>query len=84
VAVIDVLGHRGLLEPGAAQPAAGLAVVPLGGLAIDQEAEALLEAQGLDLGGLGLLGQRLGHAGQPQLGQPFIGRMVEHGGSCQW
>jgi hypothetical protein len=40
-------------------------------LALDQQAQALLEGQGLDIRLMGLLGQRLGHAGQTQLGQAF-------------
>jgi len=65
-------------------PAGGLAVVPLGRLAIDQQSQTFLEAQGVEFRGLGLLRQCLGHAGQTQLGQTLIGWMVEHGGSCQW
>ena len=84
VTVVDVLGHRGLLEPGAAQPAAGLALVARGDLAVDQEAEAFLEGQGLGLRQVGLLGERLGHAEEAQLDQPVMGRMIEHGRSSQW
>ena len=47
--VVDVLGHRGLLEAGAAQTGAGLAVVAFVRLAFDQQAQALLEGQGLDI-----------------------------------
>ena len=84
VSVVDILGHRGLLEAGAAQTGAGLAVVAERRLTFDQQAQALLEGQGLDIRVLGLLGQRPGHAGQTQLGQAFVGGMVEHGRSCQW
>ena len=84
LAVIDVLGHGALFEPRAAQPAGGLAVVPLGRLAIDQQSQTFLEAQGVEFRGLGLLRQCLGHAGQTQLGQTLIGWMIEHGGACQW
>jgi hypothetical protein len=39
-----------LLEAGAAQAAAGLAVVAFVRLTFDQQAQALLEGQGLDVG----------------------------------
>ena len=81
VTVIDVLGDRGLLEARAAQTGAGLAVVAFVRLAFDEQSQTFLEGQGLDIRDLGLLGECLGHTGQTQLGQPFVGGMVEHGHS---
>ena len=81
VTVIDVLGDRGLLEASAAQTCAGLAVVAFVRLTFDEQSQTFLEGQGLDFRGLSLLGECLGHTGQTQLGQPFIGGMVEHGHS---
>jgi hypothetical protein len=50
MAVIDVLGDGRLLELGPAQPAGGEPVLAFGALPVEQEAEALLAGQGLDVG----------------------------------
>ncbi len=47
VSVVEVRGHRGLLEASAAQTGAGLAVVAFVRLTFDQQAQALLAGQGL-------------------------------------
>src|SRR3546814_20388832 len=54
------------------------AVVALGRLAIDHQAEALLEGQGLAVGQGELFGEGLGHAGEPAGGEAFVGVMDEH------
>ena len=50
----DVLDAGVLLELGAAQPVGELPGVALGELAVDEQAEPLLERQGVDLGGVEL------------------------------
>jgi antirestriction protein ArdC len=84
VAVVDVLGHGGLLEAGLPQSVANLPVLPLGDLAVDPQAQALLEGQGLEVRGPGLFGQGLDHPEQTQVGQPLVGGMIEQGRASQW
>ena len=50
LAEVDVLDAGRVTEPGAAQPVGELARGALGELAVDNEPEAFLEAEGLDLG----------------------------------
>ena len=60
---IDVLDARVVLQLGAPQPVGELAGVTLGELAVDEQPEPFLERQGVDLGGVELLGEGLGHPG---------------------
>ncbi|MOA56626.1 hypothetical protein D3C78_1806480 [compost metagenome] len=75
-----------MAQSGLAQAAAQALVFALGQLAVDQQAEALLEAQAVDVGGLQLLAQGLEHAVQVQGLELVQGRVVQHGGSPrdQW
>lgn len=41
MAVVDILGHDGLLEAGLPQPVMNLPVLSLGDLAVDQQAQPL-------------------------------------------
>ena len=56
--------------------------VPFGGLAIDQQAEAIFKAEAVVCGmGLALLVQCLDHAGEAEGDEPFGGGMDQQGGS---
>ena len=59
--------------------------IPVGSPRVHRaQLQALLEGQGLEVGSLGLFGQRLDHAEQAQLGQSLASGMMEHGKSSQW
>ena len=75
VDVLDdgVLAQRGELE------ARGQALgVALGRLAIDHQADPLLEGEGGDVGRSALVLEGLGHSGQAEGDQTFMGGMGEH------
>ena len=78
VSEVDVLDAGVMLESGAAQPVGELPRVALGEFAIDEQAEPLLERQSVDLGGVELLGQGLGHPGAAELQELVHGRMSQH------
>ena len=78
VSEVDVLDAGLMLELGAAQPVGELPRVALGELAVDEQAEPLLERQGVDLGGVELLSQSLGHPGAAELLELVHGRMSQH------
>ena len=78
VSEVDVLDAGLMLEPGAAQPVGELSRVPLGELAVDEQAEPFFEREGLDLGGIELLGEGLGHPGAAKLQELVHGRMSQH------
>ena len=80
VAEVDVLdGGRGP-QPGGLEAALDAAAGPVGELAVDEQAEAFVEAEP-GVAGLGLLvGEGGGHGVQPQGFQPVDGGAVEHGG----
>ena len=65
-AQIDILDDGGLAQAGELEARDEALVVALGGLAVDQQAEALLEAECGDVGLSSLLLERLGHAGKPK------------------
>jgi hypothetical protein len=77
VEILDggVLPEIGKFEPG--DEAFGLA---LDGLAIDQEAEPLLEGERRDSALLALLFEGFGHAGKTKGDQPVVGGMGQHVG----
>ena len=52
--------------------------VALGGFAIDQQSDALLERQGSEIRRSSLLLQGFGHYGQAKRDQPFVGGMRQH------
>ena len=60
---VDVLDTGVVPEFGAPQPVGELAGVALGELAVDEQPEPFLEREGVDLGGVELFGQGLGHPG---------------------
>ena len=60
---VDVLDAGVVLQLGAPQPVGELAGVTRGELAVDEQTEPFLERQGVDLGGVELLGEGLGHPG---------------------
>ena len=75
---IDVLDD-GVLAQGGELEARGEALgVALGGLAIDHEAKPLLERQGGDVGRSPLVLEGLGHSGQAEGDQAFMGGVGEH------
>jgi hypothetical protein len=76
---IDIFWRRRLFQPGAFQTRRILSRLAFGGLAVDQQPEALLERQLADLGALRLAGQGPGHARQAQLVESLDGRMIQHG-----
>jgi hypothetical protein len=55
------------------------AVFALGEFAIGQQAEALFEAEGVDLGDALLFGERFAHAAQAQLLRLLQVGVVQHG-----
>lgn len=63
LAEVDVLDAGVVLEPGTAQTVGELPGVAFGDLAVDEQPEAFLERQGIDLGRVELLGEGLGHSG---------------------
>jgi len=79
--IVDILWRGGLLESGPLQTGGVLPRLTVRGLAVDEQAEALIERQLADVRGLRLAGQGTGHAGETQLVEFIDGRMVEHGKS---
>jgi len=86
VAEVDVLDGGGTAQPRGFEAADDAAAGPVGELAVDEQAEALVEAQP-GVAGLGLLvGQAGGHGVQPQLFEAVDGGVAEHdrGPSFYW
>jgi hypothetical protein len=86
-AQVDVLDAGIVPQGGDLQPRCQAPALALGGLAVDQQAEPFLKAEGSDVGGSSLIVQRLGHAGQAERDQPLLGGVGEHGGlsaAGQW
>ena len=85
-AQIKILDAGGLPEGGELQAGGQALGVALGGLAIDQEAEALFEAKRLEgWAGAALLVQRAGHSGQAERGEALGSGVGQHQSSpCQW
>ena len=78
VAEVDVLDARVVLEPGASQAVGELSGVAFGEFSVDEQPEAFLERQGIDLRGGELLRQGLGHAGASELVELVHGGMSQH------
>jgi len=81
---VDVLDDRLLAQGSKPQACDQAFVAPLHCLPIEQQGETLLEAQGGNVGLSSLVVERLGHAGQAEGLQAFLGRMGEHRISFQW
>jgi hypothetical protein len=75
---VDVFDDGVLPEAGVAQAGYEPLVVALGGFTVDQQREALLEAERGNVWLLAQLLQRLGHAAEPERGQALLGWMFEH------
>ena len=67
--VIDVLDDGLVTQPGVAQPGGQALVAAMGDLTIDQQAEPVGMGKGRPLAGGFEFGERLGHAGKPELVQ---------------
>ena len=85
-AQVEILYTGGLAEGGELEAGGQPLGVPFGGLAIDQKAQAVFEAEAVEGGlGLALLVQCLDHAGEAEGDEPFGGGMDQQGGvSFQW
>lgn len=77
-AQVGVLDAGGMAQGGELQPGGEAAGVPLGGFAVDEQAEALLEGHDLAGRGAALVVERLGHAGQAEGNEAVAGGMGEH------
>src|SRR3989304_3573815 len=78
-AEIQVFEGSAFLELGELQQASEPAVLAVGDLALDQQAEAVFEGQALGAGLGHLLAQRGGHTVELQLGQCIEGGLDKHG-----
>src|SRR5271168_2041667 len=67
------LAQRGELEAGRETFS-----VALGGFAINQQSDALLERQGVEIRRSSLLLEGFGHSGQAKRDQPFMGGVCQH------
>ena len=77
-AQVDVL-DAGVLAQGSELQAGGETLgVALGGLAIDEQSKALLEREGVEIGGASLLLEGLGHSGQAESAQALEGGVCQH------
>ena len=84
VVIVDILQGGIVFEPGAAQPVGSAPVIPLGYLPVDEQAEAFLEAERVDIGQGHLLGEGGSHAGAFQ-GVEFVqGGMYQHSALLLW
>ena len=77
-AQIDILDDCGLAQASELQARDEPFVVPLGDLAIDHQAEPLLEGERGDIGLALLIVEGFGHAGEPEGGEAFMGVVDEH------
>ncbi len=75
---VDVFDDGVLAQSRKLQARAKTLRVALGGLAIDHQAEPLLEGESGDIGGSPLLLEGLGHAGKAKGDQAFVGGMGKH------
>ncbi|MEY9238380.1 hypothetical protein ABIF68_005995 [Bradyrhizobium japonicum] len=80
-AQIDVLDASSLAQCGDLEARGEPPGVAFGGFAVDQQADAIFERQGFEIGRSALLLEGLGHSGQAKLDQPFVGWVVKHAGS---
>src|SRR5580658_10243811 len=75
---VEILDGRVLPEVGKLEPRDEPPACSLGGLAIDEEAEPLLERERSNSGLLSLLLERSGHADEPEGAQPVVCGMWKH------
>jgi len=85
-AQIEILDTGGLAEGRKLQAGGQALGVAFGGLAIHEQAEPILEAEGLEgRACAALFIQRLGHSGQAERDEALGGGVGQHGFSpCQW
>ena len=85
-AQIDVLDDGGLPQRGELQARGEALVLALDRLAVDHQGETLLEGECGDVGLAALVVEGLGHAGQAEGDQAFVGGWVSMGSPscCQW
>ena len=75
---VEILDDGVLPEVSELQPCDEPLAFALGGLAVDKQAEPLLECEPVDVALIALLGECLGHAGEPERHQPVVRWMCEH------
>ena len=81
MAVVDVFeAGAGVTQPRASQTVGELAAVALGPLAVDQQGEAVVEVERVDVGGVELFGEGACHAMELHALQLAERWMVEHCG----
>jgi hypothetical protein len=78
VAVVEVFDTGIVAQLGAAQTAAHAPVIAIVHLAVNEQPEALLKSQCIDIGGVHLLGQGGGHTGELEAVQFIESGMVQH------
>lgn len=85
-AQVEVLDAGGLAQGGELQAGCQALGIPVGRLVIDQEAEPVLEPEGVErVRGLALRIQRRGHAGEAERDQPLGSGVCQQGSvSFQW
>lgn len=85
-AQVEVLDAGGLAQGGELETGDQALGIALSGLAINQQAEPVLESEGVKRGrGLALLVQRRGHAGEAKRDQPLGSGVYQQGSvSFQW
>ena len=77
-AQIDVFHACALAQRGELEAGRETFGVSFGGFAIDQQSDAFLERQGIEIRRSSLLLQGFGHSGQAECDQPFMGWMRQH------
>jgi len=78
VAEVDILQGRWLSQPGLTETGFQPAIFPVGHFPIYEQSQALLEAEGPDLGEPLLIFEGPGHTGQPEGLEFFERRMSQH------
>jgi hypothetical protein len=84
VAEVDILQGRWLSQPGLTETGFQPAIFPVGHFPIYEQSQALLEAEGADLGEPLLIFEGPGHTGQPEGLEFFERRMSQHIGPPYW
>jgi hypothetical protein len=84
MAEVDILQGRLLPQPGLMETGFHSAVLPFSHFPIDQQSQAFLEAEGVDLGESLLVFEGPGHTGQPQGLEFFERGMSQHSDPPYW